>query len=55
MSQDAWHWVGPRQIQRLLLMVASLLSEHQCIKVEVWWVGFSQELDTPILLPLDVN
>lgn len=53
--EEAWHWVDPRQIQRLLLLGASLLSEHQCSEVEVWLAGFSPELDTPILLPLDVN
>ena len=53
--QEACHWVHARQIQRLLLVGASLLSEHQCSEVEVWLVGFSSELDTPILLPLDVN
>ncbi len=53
--EEAWHWVDPRQIQRLILLGASLLSEHQCSEVEVWLAGFSPELDTPILLPLDVN
>jgi len=53
--EEAWHWVDPRQIQRLLKLGAGLLREHQCSEVEVWLVGFSPELDTPILLPLDVN
>jgi Holliday junction resolvase-like predicted endonuclease len=53
--QEVWLWVDPRQIQRLLLLGASLLSKHQCSEVEVWLVGFSPELDAPVLLPLDVN
>ncbi len=53
--QESWLWVDLRQIQRLLLLGASLLREQQCSEVEVWLVGFSPELDTPILLPLDVN
>lgn len=52
---EAWHWVTSAQIQRLLKLGAGLLRRHQCSELKVLLVGFSKELDTPILLPLDVN
>jgi len=53
--QEAWQWVTSAQIHRLLKLGAGLLREHQCSEIQVLLVGFSPELDTSILLPLDVN
>jgi len=53
--EEAWQWLTSAQIHRLLKLGAGLLREHQCSEIQVLLVGFSNELDTPILLPLDVN
>ena len=53
--EEAWQWVTSAQFYRLLKLGAGLLREHQCSELQVLLVGFSNELDTPRLLLLDVN